>query len=95
MAYEVEATVTSKGQVTIPVGIRERLGVKAGDALRFRLSETGELTVVPRRKRSIFEIAREMPLPALDRPLTQQDIDNAIGDAMAEQEDRIKRQWKR
>lgn len=95
MTYEIEATLTSKGQVTIPASIRERLGVKAGDTLRFRLSDTGELTVIPRRKRSIFEIARDMPLPKLGRPLTQKDIDNAVGGAMIEQEDRVRRQRKR
>lgn len=28
-------TVTQKGQVTIPVGIRQKLGLKAGDAVQF------------------------------------------------------------
>lgn len=90
MIIEKEARLTSKGQITIPAAIREGLGMKAGDALRFRLSEAGELTVVPRRKRSILEIAREMPLPSLGRPLTQDDIDTAIAEAMREQEDRVR-----
>jgi AbrB family looped-hinge helix DNA binding protein len=29
------ATITSKGQITIPVAIRERLGLKAGQKLEF------------------------------------------------------------
>jgi AbrB family looped-hinge helix DNA binding protein len=31
----MKATITSKGQVTIPVGIRERLGLKTGQVLEF------------------------------------------------------------
>jgi AbrB family looped-hinge helix DNA binding protein len=31
----VIATITSKGQVTIPLAIRERLGLKAGDQIDF------------------------------------------------------------
>jgi AbrB family looped-hinge helix DNA binding protein len=29
------ATITSKGQITIPLAIRERLGLKAGDRIDF------------------------------------------------------------
>ena len=31
----MNATITSKGQVTIPAAIRERLGLKQGDQLEF------------------------------------------------------------
>ena len=35
------ATLTSKGQVTIPVEVRKALGVEAGDRLLFRVREDG------------------------------------------------------
>ncbi|TLZ20237.1 MAG: AbrB/MazE/SpoVT family DNA-binding domain-containing protein, partial [Gammaproteobacteria bacterium] len=35
------ATLTSKGQVTLPKSVRERLGVEAGDRLEFIESEQG------------------------------------------------------
>ncbi len=36
------ATLTSKGQITIPVDIRHRLGIEAGDRLEFvELAEGG------------------------------------------------------
>lgn len=38
------ATVTSKGQITLPKSVRERLRVRAGDRVRFR--ETSDGTVV-------------------------------------------------
>ncbi len=31
----MKATLTSKGQITLPVSIRRRLGLKAGDVLEF------------------------------------------------------------
>ncbi len=34
-SIEVEATVTSKGQVTLPVALREHLGITAGMKVKF------------------------------------------------------------
>lgn len=34
---EVAATMTSKGQVTVPKAIREALGLQAGDSVVFRI----------------------------------------------------------
>lgn len=36
-----EATVTSKGQITLPKRLRERLGLKQGSRIRFRLADGG------------------------------------------------------
>ena len=41
------ATVTSKGQVTIPKSVREKLGVKQGDKVDFRVGDDGTVSVVP------------------------------------------------
>jgi antitoxin PrlF len=78
MSYEADATITSKGQITVPAGIREKLGVKAGDRLHFRLSESGKLTVTPVRRRSFFDGLDELKLPSIGRPVTREDIDAAI-----------------
>jgi len=43
-----QATVTSKGQVTIPKEIRERLRLQAGSRVEFQLDAQGHLTVRPR-----------------------------------------------
>lgn len=50
------AKVTSKGQVTIPVEIREELGIATGDSLVFEV-KAGYATVS--RRRSALEIAEE------------------------------------
>jgi AbrB family looped-hinge helix DNA binding protein len=84
MSYKIDATLTSKGQVTVPAGIRDRLGVKPGDQLRFHLADSGRLTVTPIRRRSIFERLDELELPALGHPLGKTEIAQAIGDAVTE-----------
>lgn len=39
------ATITSKGQITLPKPIRDRLRVKPGDRVTFREHEDGTVTV--------------------------------------------------
>ena len=42
------ATVTSKGQITIPVDVRNVLGLSAGDRIEFVLNDaTGRYELVP------------------------------------------------
>lgn len=40
-----KATVTSKGQITIPVEVRKRLGIEAGDRIEFIETDEGEFTI--------------------------------------------------
>jgi antitoxin PrlF len=53
--------VTSKGQVTIPKRIRDRLGIKPGNAVDFQPTEDGRVVLVKvgaKRLRSRFEALR-------------------------------------
>jgi AbrB family looped-hinge helix DNA binding protein len=43
----VEATVTSKGQVTLPRELRKRLGVQKGSRIRFSIPARGAVRVEP------------------------------------------------
>jgi AbrB family looped-hinge helix DNA binding protein len=49
------ATITSKGQITIPVEVRNDLGVGTGDRLEFIKLENGQYSIVP-TNRSIREL---------------------------------------
>jgi len=53
--------VTSKGQVTIPKPVRDRLGIKPGNAVEFELAPDGRVVLVKvsgRRPKSRFEPLR-------------------------------------
>ena len=41
------ATVTSKGQITIPVSVRTALGLDAGSRVEFVETAKGEFSIVP------------------------------------------------
>jgi AbrB family looped-hinge helix DNA binding protein len=36
-----EATVSSKGQITLPKALRERLGIRTGSKIRFAMTSSG------------------------------------------------------
>jgi antitoxin PrlF len=46
------STLTSKGQVTVPKAIRERLRLVEGDVLDFTVTKDGGIEVRPRGRRS-------------------------------------------
>ena len=46
-ATAVEATVTSKGQVTLPKELRKRLGLQRGSRIRFSIPASGAVRVEP------------------------------------------------
>jgi len=48
-AMTIEATVTSKGQVTLPSELRKRLGLRKGSRIRFSIPTTGPVEVEPVR----------------------------------------------
>ncbi len=78
----IMATLTSKGQVTIPKKIREALGVEAGDRVDFTLEADGSVRMAVRR-RSIASLAGLLHRPGLRR-LTVEEMDEAIARHLAE-----------
>lgn len=69
------ATLTSKGQVTIPKELRDALQLETGDRLEFVLEPDGSVRVVPVTS-SLKELKRLVPKPA--KALTLDEMDSAI-----------------
>lgn len=78
------STVTSKGQVTIPIEIRRYLGLEPSDRVTFVVSAAGD--VVLRSTRATIERHRGS-VPALAGDATQ-NFDEQLRDAMEEFADR-------
>ncbi len=88
-----ETTVTSKGQITLPNAMRQALNLAPGDRVRFKRGADGEIVMAARKRRSIVDIAKENAFTIGDaRADLESLIDEAVGEAMIEQEERIRRQ---
>jgi antitoxin PrlF len=70
-----EATVTSKGQVTLPKEVRERLRVGVGDKVRFTV-ESGARIVVARAEHSIRDLFGILGKPR--RSASLEEMDKAV-----------------
>ena len=76
----MQATITSKGQVTLPKPIRDKLHLKPGDKIEFILDDDDGLRVTPVTA-SITQLKGMVPAPA--SPLTLEEMDAAVADATA------------
>ncbi|MFN3415088.1 MAG: AbrB/MazE/SpoVT family DNA-binding domain-containing protein [Caldimonas sp.] len=66
-----ETTLTSKGQVTVPREIRDRLGLASGDKLTFTLLSDG--TVIMRAKtRRLLDVAGSLTRPGQPKVTVEQ-----------------------
>jgi antitoxin PrlF len=81
----MDSTLTAKGQTTIPKAIRQHLGVKPGDRLRFAIEADGKVTLVP----------ATLPITALrgiarrdGSPATLEEMEEAIRSGAARRLDR-------
>jgi antitoxin PrlF len=52
----VDATLTSKGQLTLPAPVREAMGVAPGDKVRFAPSEGESFLVTPVRRGDVLAL---------------------------------------
>ena len=74
------ATLTSKGQLTLPREVREALRVGPGDRLEFVLREDGTYAVLP-ATRSVQRLRGMIGKPA--DPVSLRDMDDAVAGGSA------------
>ena len=82
------ATVTSKGQVTIPKAVREALGVHEGDQLLF-VVEGGRAVVTPVARRPLGELYGALPAtqPFPGHQAIREQVRSELGERMARGEE--------
>lgn len=71
----MEATVSNKGQITLPKPLRDKLHLNAGDRVEFLITEDGHIELVP-VSASITRLKAIVPPPA--KPVSLNDMDAAI-----------------
>ena len=89
MGYQ--SKITSKGQTTIPQKVRDYLRLKAGDHVHYVLRD-GAVKMIA-KNRSIADLAGILGTPPEGAGSTIEDINEAIGKFVAEDDERISRQW--
>ncbi|HTB22245.1 MAG TPA: AbrB/MazE/SpoVT family DNA-binding domain-containing protein [bacterium] len=82
------ATISSKGQVTIPKAIREALGLKSGDSVAFAVKD-GAAVLRPVRARTMDDLQACLRMYADKGP----DIRHGHREALAEALCARKRKW--
>lgn len=81
------ATVTDKGQVTVPKEIRDRLGIEPGAKLDFQIEADGSLRVRPLKRGAagLYGLLHDARRPAS----TVEEMNEAIGRHVAADDARI------
>jgi len=83
-----KATITSKGQLTLPKEVRSRLGVGAGDKVEFRIEADGSITVLSAKRsaRRLYGLLQTSPRAVV----STEDMDRAISETVAADDERIR-----
>jgi AbrB family looped-hinge helix DNA binding protein len=72
-----ESTITSKGQITIPKVVRERLHLEPGDKVYFDVQDDGSVSMMTRKHpvESLFGLLKDKV--KLKRPITIEEMNPA------------------
>jgi AbrB family looped-hinge helix DNA binding protein len=83
------ASVTSKGQITIPIEVREDLGLRTGDRVSFIKGENGEYIFRPKTGSIMNMIGM---FKWLGKPVTIEEMNEGIAAHIREDWERFERQ---
>jgi len=76
----MESAITAKGQATIPKAIREHLGLKPGDRIKFFVHPNGSVVLLPKLPASALRGIVKHGQP----PVTIEEMEEAAASAAAE-----------
>jgi antitoxin PrlF len=88
---EIVASVTSRGQVTIPATVRRQLGINTPDKIAFVLHDDGRIDLKPVE---LNAITLSGIVPAFS-PESPGDFEDLIEEAMQDEADRIMAKMRR
>ncbi len=74
------ATLTNKGQVTIPKEVRDSLGLQTGDKLEFVITESGKALFTPVTKK-VDDVFGRLHKPGR-KPVSIEEMDDVIKQKM-------------
>lgn len=80
------ATITSKGQITIPKSIRQELALDSGDRILFAVDENGAVSFAPAIK-DITELRGIVPKPR--KSISVEDMKSAVKSAALDRVGRL------
>ena len=75
----MESAITVKGQATIPKAIREHLGLRPGDRVKFFVHPDGSVVLLPKLPAS----ALRGIIKAVRRPVTVEEMNEAVREGAA------------
>jgi AbrB family looped-hinge helix DNA binding protein len=73
----MESAITVKGQATIPKAIRDHLGLKSGDRVKFFVHPDGSVVLLPKPPASAL---RGIVKARHDRPVTVEEMNEAAAE---------------
>jgi antitoxin PrlF len=76
----MDSAITTKGQATIPKAIREHLGLKPGDRVKFFIHPDGSVVLLPKRP----ALALRGIIKPRQRPATIEEMGEAIAAGASE-----------
>ncbi len=85
----MESAITIKGQATIPKAVREYLGLKPGDRLKFFLHPDGSVVLLPKVP---IRALRGIVKPRHGKPVSIEEMNTAVAAGAASRAARAKRQ---
>ena len=75
MEKSVESAITSKGQATIPKEIRDHLGLKPGDRVKFFVHPDGTVVLLPKLPasalRGMLKSSRRVTIDAMNEAILE------------------------
>lgn len=77
----MQATLTSKGQITLPKALRTHLNLIPGDRVEFVMDDDGQIRLVPKTT-SVRRLKGMLPRP--DEPVSLERMEEAIAEGAAQ-----------